>query len=183
MCSASKPSRSGLLLSGVSCGLCLRHSIAQNGVHTLSQQSVALLKATVPHIQIKNQDPLPVSIDQFALGILSTLHGAESCFLFMFSFILQPSDGAHAVPLKPESYPLIHLANLHTKGPASSLGKAWLIPNGNVYLWLFRASRRLQRHAYFCWRPDCTSSSDLWVQYSSLPSWPWHRVSLLGQTF
>lgn len=64
MCLASKASKLGLLLSGVGWGLCLRHCIAQNGVHTFSQVSVALLKATVPNVKIKTKTSQPVSVDQ-----------------------------------------------------------------------------------------------------------------------
>lgn len=64
MCLASKASKLGLLLSGVGWGLCLRHCIAQNGVYTFSQVSVALLKATVPNVKIKTKTSQPVSVDQ-----------------------------------------------------------------------------------------------------------------------
>lgn len=136
-----------------------------------------------PHAD-KNQDPQLVSIDQFTPGISSTLHRAESCFLFTFSFISQPSDGAHAVPLKPESYPLIHLANLNARGPASSPGKVWQIPNGNVYLWLFRPSRRLHRHATSVEGQTVPAAVICgYGLFSPSLALAQRLVSLLGQTF
>lgn len=64
----------------------------------------------------------------------SILCGAESCHLLIFSAVLQPSDGAHAVSWLLSPTPL-SIWQIHTpETQASSLGKALQMPNGNVYL-------------------------------------------------
>lgn len=88
MCLASKASKLGLLLSGVGWGLCLRHCIAQNGVHTFSQVSVALLKATVPNVKIKTKTSQPVSVDQASCRLCTGLSHA-SCLHSLSFYNLQ----------------------------------------------------------------------------------------------